>query len=238
MSYKPIFLASALLGMVPVVAISQQNLAPATTQNGITTQTAKASEAFPLLKGFWNIPTADRDQIMLGYVLKVKKAPASSVNISLTDQGKSIPITIGAGGRLSPIPTKEQMARGATVVIKGPKEASVSLKLKIYSTQGLKVAYDAKGLARGASQSNKAASKIAGVIAATQPKIDRVYFVGATSATVTTDDGKQLTLPVTATAGEYPASTPYFLPNQLATAKTIVVNRIPSAVMFDNAPKK
>lgn len=212
-------------------------LAPAVTQNGMTTQTAKAEQAFPLLKGFLALPASERDQISLGYILKVKKAPINSVSISLTDQGATSPITIGSGGRVGPLPSYAALKRGATITITGPKEASVSLKLKIYSTQGLKITYDAQGLSRGVTQANKAASKIAGILAAAMPKLDRVYFVGATSGTVTFADGHNTPLPITNAGGEYPPSTAYFIPSKMAGAVSIKLNRAPTAVLFDNPPK-
>jgi hypothetical protein len=220
------------------VAMAATKLPPAVTQDGMTTQTAKAEQAFPLLKGFLALPAAERDQITLGYVLKVKNAPANAATITLTDQGRTTPINVGAGGRLSPLPSYETLRRGATISITGPKDASVALKLKVYSTQGLKATYDAQGLARGVTQGNRAASKIAGILASIMPKLDRVYFVGATSGTVTFADGRTTALPVTGAAGEYPATTAYFAPSSMAGAKTITLNRAPSAVLFDNPPKK
>ena len=50
-------LALGLLSSV-VPAVAGQKLPPVTTQNGVSTQSAAAADAFPGLKGFLNLPAS------------------------------------------------------------------------------------------------------------------------------------------------------------------------------------
>lgn len=242
MSFKPstVFLASVIASLALTQSVSAQDakLAPPVTQNGITTQKAKASQTFPLLKGFLAMPIAQRDQIQLGYILRVKKAPLSSISATLTHQGATTPIIIAADGRITTLPSLAQMNDGAEVTISGPEKAAIAMKLKIYSTQGLKTTYDATGLAKGVTQGNDAARKIAGPIASIMPKLDRVYFVGASGANVEIAPNRTTALPTTSSNAEYPAGTPYFEPKRFATATKISFKKAPTSVLFDTAPKK
>jgi len=226
------------LGFAPVLMAQEAELRSEKSANGMTTHKARADQAFPMLKGFLAIPVTQRDQISLGYTLKVKNAPTSQVKIQLFDQGQLSQISIDKDGRLSPIPTLAQLQRGAEIRLTGPQKASASLRLKIYSTQGLKPTYDAQGLNRGISRGNAAAKKVAGVIASALPKLDRVYFLGAANGRLTLGNSQSVILPVTAKAGEYPAGTPYFVASQYQDAGNLTFTKAPTQVMFDTPPKK
>jgi hypothetical protein len=226
------------LSLAPSLSAQEANLTTEKSVNGMTTHTAKADQVFPMLKGFLSIPSAQRDQISLGYTLKVKNAPASQIKIQLIDQGQTSPISIDKDGVISPLPSLTQLKRGAEIHLTGPQKASASLKLKIYSTQGLKTTYDAQGLSRGITQGNSASKKLAGVLAAALPKLDRVYFIGATNGRLSLSNGNTMALPMTTKAGEYPAGTPYFVGSQYQGAVTINFTKSPNSVMYDTPPKK
>jgi len=208
-----------------------------TTVNGITTQTASASDAFPGLRGFLNMPQAERSQINVYYVLRVKHVDPATVHISLTSEGKTIPLTLQSDGRISPLPTRDQLNGGATVSISGPESASVAMKLHVYSTQPLARTYDAVGLAKGVKQGNAAMVKIAGALALMLPKLDRVYFVGGGDAVCELSNGQKVPLPRTTQKGEYPIGTSYFVPSEISGALKINLSAQPSQVHFDNTPK-
>lgn len=210
---------------------------PPVTANGITTQTAAASDAFPGYKAFLNMPANQRSQVNLYYALRIKRTDPSKVHVTLTHAGKTTPIQIGAGGRLSPLPTREQLNGGATIKISGPEGAGVAMKIHPYSTQPNSQTYDAAGLATGIKQGNAATSQIAGPLALMLPKLDRVYFIGGGNGEVEFANGQKKPLPRTAQAGEYPAGTPYFVPSQMAGAAHIKLSAVPSIAHFDTPPK-
>jgi hypothetical protein len=208
-----------------------------TTANGVTTQEAAASDAFPGLKGFLNLPAADRSQINLYYAGRIKRADPAAVKITLTHNGQSQPLHIGADGRITPLPTREQLNGGAKIKISGPASGSYAMKLHVFSTQPNGKTYDAAGLTTGIKQGNLAMSKIAGPLALMLPKLDRVYFVGGGNGEAEFAGGQKKPLPKTTSSGEYPAGTPYFVPSQMNGATRLHFSNTVSLAHYDNAPK-
>jgi hypothetical protein len=228
-------LALGLLSSV-VPALAGQKLPPVTTQNGISTQSAAAADAFPGLKGFLNLPAADRSQINVYYTARIKNADPSQVHITLIDGTRSQTLSVGRDGRITPLPTRDQLNNGARITISGPATGTYAMRIHVYSTQSIGRTYDAAGLALGVRQGNAAMGKIAGALSVLIKKLDRVYFVGSSSGTVTVD-GQERPLPRTEAAGEYPAGTPYFQPSVFSGATKITLNAAPSIVLFDTPPK-
>lgn len=226
-SVAPVFVAEAWAG---------QKLPPVTTENGVSTQSAPAADAFPGLKGFVNLPAADRSQINLYYTARIKNADPSKVRISLVDGSRTQALSVAQDGRITPLPTREQLNNGARITISGPATGTYAMRIHVYSTQSPGRTYDAAGLALGVRQGNAAMGKIAGALSILIKKLDRVYFVGGGSGTVTVD-GQQRPLPRTDGAGEYPAGTPYFQPSAFPNASKITLSNVPSIALFDNPPK-
>lgn len=208
-----------------------------TTTNGVTTQEAAASDAFPGLKGFLNLPAADRSQINLYYAVRIKRADPAAVKITLTHNGQIQPLHVAADGRITPLPTREQLNGGAKIKISGPASGSYAMKLHVFSTQPNGKAYDANGLTTGIRQANAAMSKIAGPLALMLPKLDRVYFVGGGNGEAEFAGGQKKPLPKTTSSGEYPAGTPYFVPSQMNGATRLHFSSTVSLAHYDNAPK-
>lgn len=224
-------LMSLTLGATALPSLAAK-LPPPVTQNGITTQTSAASDAFPGLKSFYNLPAGDRSQINVYYTLRVKHCDASQLRATLKDNGQSIPVHMAADGRLTPLPTREQLNGGATLELSFPETCTIGPKIHVFSTQAPGKTYDAAGLALGVRQGNAAMGKIAGVAAVMMKKLDRVYFVGGGSGMVEIG-GQQKPLPRTGAAGEYPAGTPYFLPSTMAGAARITLSNPASIALFD-----
>jgi len=228
-------LALGLLSSVaPVMAATK--LPPVTTENGVSTQSASAADAFPGLKGFLNLPASDRSQINVYYTARIKNADPSKVRITLVDGGKSQTLSVAHDGRITPLPTRDQLNSGARVTISGPATGTYAMRIHVYSTQPNGRTYDAAGLALGVKQGNAAMGKIAGALSMLLKKLDRVYFVGGGSGTVTVD-GQERPLPRTSGDGEYPAGTPYFQPSAFPGATKITLGNAPSIALFDNPPK-
>lgn len=208
-----------------------------TTSNGITTQNASAADAFPGYRDFLNMPADQRSQVNLYYVLRIKRADPAKVHVTLTYRGVTTPIQILTGGRLSPLPTREQLNGGAQISISGPEGAGVAMKIHPYSTQPNGREYDAAGLATGIRQGNVAMTRIAGPLAMMVAKLDRVYFIGGGQGTAELGNGQSAPLPRTTTAGEYPAGTPYFVPSQMSGAVRIRLSAAATLAHFDTPPK-
>jgi hypothetical protein len=208
-----------------------------TTTNGITTQEASASDAFPGLKGFLNLPAADRSQINVYYAVRIKHADPAAVKIVMTHNGQSQTLRVGLDGRINPLPTREQLNGGAKIRISGPASGSYAMKLHVFSTQPNGKTYDAAGLANGVRQANSAMGKIAGALALMLPKLDRVYFVGGGNGEAEFANGQKKPLPKTTSAGEYPAGTPYFVPAQMNGATRLTFSNTVSLAHYDNPPK-
>ncbi|HVZ30048.1 MAG TPA: hypothetical protein VG839_06610 [Asticcacaulis sp.] len=221
---------------VAAPALATPKLPPASTVNGITTQTASANDLFQGLQKFLNLPASDRSQVNVFYRLRIKHCDASQVSLSMNAGGQTIPMRIAADGRVTPLPTREQLNSGASVTISGPEACSVNPKIVVYSPQPSGRTYDAAGLTLGVKQGNAAMSKIAGVLALGMAKLDRAYFVGGGSGTVTVG-GQSKPLPRTTATGEYPAGTPYFVPSDMDGATSISLSATPSVVLFDTPPK-
>ncbi|MBW8881155.1 MAG: hypothetical protein JF615_06950 [Asticcacaulis sp.] len=205
-------------------------------QTGMTTQTGKAADAFPGLQKFLNLPAAERSQVNIYYNLRIKHCDASQVRATLTAGGKETVLHIAGDGRVTPLPTRDQLNGGATLSMAMPATCTIGPKIKVYSTQPAGRTYDAKGLALGIKQGNNAMGKIAGALAVTLKKLDRVYFIGGGGGTVEVG-GQQKSLPVTSDDSEYPAGTPYFVPSQFPGATKITLSRPASIALFDTPSK-
>ncbi len=216
---------ATLLGAAPIV-VSAQN-----ASGGMVTDTRKISD-LPGLQGFVNMPASEKSQFDIFYAVKIKHAPTDGVTLTLHDHGQDIPIHMAKDGRISPMPTREQVNSGDTLTVVYPQEASEALKLRVFSTQPNGRDYDAQGLALGINQANRAMAKVGGVLVMALPRLDRVYFLGAGSGTL---DGQALPLTVK-DDNEAPAGTPYYAPSQMSGTKIHLTNPARIA-MFSTPPK-
>lgn len=229
--------AAPLVALSLMSALLASPVLAQTTTNGITTQEASASDAFPGLKGFLNLPAADRSQINVYYAVRIKHADPAAVKIVMTHNGQSQPLRVGPDGRITPLPTRDQLNSGARIRISGPASGSYAMKLHVFSPQSNGKTYDAAALATGVRQANSAMSRIAGPLALMLPKLDRVYFVGGGNGEAEFANGQKKPLPKTTSAGEYPAGTPYFVPSQMNGATRLTFSNTVSLAHYDNPPK-
>lgn len=226
--------APAVVALSAVLLVSAT--APAMAQDGMITQTGKAADAFPGLQKFLNLPAGERSQVNIYYNLRIKHCDASLVRATLNAGGKTMALHIAGDGRVTPLPTRDQLNGGATLSMTMPSSCTIGPKIKVYSTQPAGKTYDAAGLATGIKQGNSAMGKIAGALAMTLKKLDRVYFVGADNGTVDVN-GQSKPLPETGNGEEYPAGTPYYVPSQFPGATRITLSRPASIALFDTPEK-
>jgi hypothetical protein len=230
-------LFTSLRGLtLPVAFITAGLTIPAVAAQEIVTRTASASDAFQGYKGYLNLPVAQRNLFNVYYIVRIKNAAPGTVTAELLDQGKVSPIHFASDGRVSPLPTRDQLNRGAKVVFHAPKQASYAMKVRVFSTQPIARDYDAAGLAAGVRQANTALTHIAGIMAMAVPKLDRVYFPGGVGGTVRMSDGKEMPLPKALAGDDYPAGTPYFVPAKMPSAAHITLTKAPEAAMLAVPP--
>lgn len=217
------------LALLAVLIAGAASAAPA-----MKTDTQKASN-LPGITGYYKLAAADRTQFAIYYAVKIKHGSLADTTAVLNDHGKPTPIHFGADGRIEPMPTRDQVANGATITVTYPATANKAMKIRIYSTQAPGRTYDAAGLALGVKQANKAMGKIGGLLVAALPRLDRVYFVGGGSGTVDVG-GKTQALPLFEGDNEIPPNTPYFVPAKLSAATTIHLTKVPSNAFFATPP--
>ncbi len=222
------------LKLLSVLTAAALAATPALAAPAMKTETQKVS-GLPGIAGYYRLTAAEKSQFAIFYAVKIKHGSLADTTATLNDNGKHIPIHFAANGRLEPMPTREQVANGATLTVTYPANANVAMKLKVYSTQGPGHTYDAPGLALGVRQANKAMAKIGGLLVVALPRLDRVYFVGGGSGTIEAD-GKTFVLPVFKGDNEIPPGTPYFAPAQFPTATKIHLTNVPSNAFFATAP--
>ncbi len=219
----------ASLGALPV-AVSAADV-PA----GMTEDTRKISD-LPGLQGFLHLAPSEKSQFDIYYAVKIKHAPTTGITLTMNDHGREIPMRMAPDGRISPMPTREQVDGGATLTVVYPQQASEALKLRVFSTQPAGRDYDAQGLALGITQANRAMAKVGGILVLALPKLDRVYFVGSHSGTLDAN-GQTRDLPTFEGDNEIPAGTPYYVPSQTPNGTKIHLSSPARIAMFANPPK-
>jgi hypothetical protein len=234
MSFLSKTLAAALFGMAALNAtpavVSAQGV-----PDGMTSDTRKISD-LPGLQGFLHLPPSQRSQFDIYYAVKIKHASTEGIKLTLNDHGREIPLHMGPDGRISPMPTREQVDSGATLTVVYPREGSEALKLKVYSTQPNGREYDAQGLALGINQANRAMAKIGGILVLALPRLDRVYFVGSHSGTLEANGQSQDLPTLSQNDGDIPAGTTYYVPSRMSGLK-IHLSNAPRIALFSNPPK-
>ena len=224
-------LAIAVIGMAALSALPL-TAGAADLPDGMTSDTRKISD-LPGLQGFVNLPPSEKSQFDIFYAIRIKHASTTGIRLTLNDRGRELPLHMGPDGRISPMPTREQVNGGATLTVVYPKEASEALKLKVFSTQPNGRDYDAQGLGLGISQANRAMAKVGGILVLALPKLDRVYFVGSNSGTL--DSGQPL--PKAQGDNDAPDGTPYYVPSQMGAATRIHLSNAPRIALFSTPPK-
>ncbi|UDF04951.1 hypothetical protein [Asticcacaulis sp. AND118] len=225
----PALLAAALCltpvaaAVLPVTAVAQQ-----------TQREVAADQAFPFLSKFLALPMSERDEITIAYVLKIKGG-TQGASIVLKHNGQSQKLNIAGDGRITPLPTLTQL-RGGRIVLTGP-EKGVSMRVRVFATETPAKTMSVAPLAKAVQQADTAMRKVGGVLALTQPKPDRLYFVGSGNARVTLADGSQKALPKSPRDDAYPGGTPYLAPAEYPGAVSITFDAVPSRIGIDNQVK-
>jgi len=232
---KPVFFASALLSGVLCLSPMTAGLMAAPTATEMTQREVAADQAFPFLSKFLALPAAERNEITLAYVLKIKTG-LQGASIVLKHNGQSQKLNIQPDGRITPLPTLAQLRGGARVIVTGPAKG-VAMRVRVYASEPIAKTMPAAPLYKAVQQADSAMRKVGGVLAMTQPKPDRLYFAGSVNARVVMADGSQKALPKSTHADAYPAGTPYLVPGDYPDAVSVTFETLPSRIGIDDRAK-
>jgi hypothetical protein len=230
-------------GLMPVMTGMMMAAVSLTTAGLLVPVSAEAqtqsfsADSFPGLKKFLSLPKSERDKADLIYFVKIKRGSLSQVSMTLTEGGNTQRLTIMPDGRIFPLPTLAQMNNGARITVTSPEGVFPSLRGRSVSTLPQSTVYDASALRAGLDQSNRVSAKVAGAMTSFLPKLDQVFFVGATSATAVMADGSSRALPATEPNWSYPQGTPIYVPDAMPGVVSIRLNTAPIRVIYGEAVK-
>jgi hypothetical protein len=194
-------------------------------------KTIPAGKLLPYLEAYLKLPVRERSLFNLAYYAMAGGQPARNVRLTLLHGGRRAPMAIGDDGRISGLPSLQQLQSGAQVEGDAPDGLKLSVALGIEPALRPAATLPAPELAAAITQAAAGAKKAAGVARMFVPKLEAVAFRGATFGEVVRQDGSRARLPM-AERG------PSFAPAQWPGAREIRLDRTPSAIFIGPAPKK
>lgn len=204
--------------------------APGAAQAPAKEKLVELGKIFPYYDKYLGLPAPDRALWALSYRMNVAGKPASGVKAAYVGPQGRTPVSIGADGKISPMPTLAQWKAKHHVAVTAPEGAKIGVSMDVVPTMVPAAALDAQQLAAAAAQATRGAKKAAGPIGLAVPKFERAWFPGAAGGTVETPSGAK-PLP---TKG--PRATPYFDPADWPGATKIRFETAPSRIVL--APAK
>ena len=151
-------------------------------------------KAFPFLKGYLELPAAERNHFTVAYYLKVGSQPLTAP-VWVMEGDKRTPLALGPAGKVQHLPSLAQLAEAKLVI-------GVDPATKINATIGVEplippaADLDAHELAAAIAQAAVGERKVTGIMAMAMPKLSNVGFVGVTSGEVEFADGHRARLPL------------------------------------------
>jgi hypothetical protein len=196
-----------------------------------------AENLFPFLKAYYSITPDERTAFRLRYFAVSKKGELPSFKAVLKRKSGDVPITLGAKGEMSPVPSSADIASKAQVTLEAEKGASFGVLIRIVANVPTSARIDAKNVELAVNQAQKGAKKAAGVMKFAVPKLDSACFMGATSGTVTLENGQKIALQ-TVKSKEDPAliGSPCYTPSAQKGGVTISLDKAPEMVSIEEKP--
>ena len=191
-------------------------------------KSVEVGKAFPYLENYWKLPAADRSRFVVVYYLKRDGRPAAGLKGAIVMGAERKPVTVGASGRVSPLPTLAQIRGKAKIEFDVPADTKFSMGMQIEPTARPAAEMNAPDLALAVTQAAKGAKKVAGLMGMAMPTLDAVHFKGPASGQAVLADGRVVALPVV-------KGNPVFVPSTLRTARTLRFPRAPTLAMFGTA---
>jgi hypothetical protein len=185
-------------------------------------------KVFPYLENYWKLPAAERSRFTVAYYLQRDGKPASGVKAAVVQGATRTPIGVGAGGRVSPLPTLAQIRSGAKIEFDVANDVRFSMNLTIEPLMRPAAELNAGDLALSVTQAAKGARKVAGLMGMAMPAITAVHFKGAAGGQVIDVTGRAVALPVAGGA-------PVFEPSKHPGARTVKFSRAPTQMTLGPA---
>ncbi|MFT3997328.1 MAG: hypothetical protein QM667_07970 [Asticcacaulis sp.] len=187
------------------------------------TENVPCQKVFPFLENYLNLPAAERTHFRLLYRFSVTGAKLSDVRLILKHNGET-PITFGADGTPSPLPSQAALKAKAPVALTRPKGSKIGVNMTVASSLPAATSYTVTDLNKTVDQARSGAKKAAGLMGMAVPNFDRVVFSGVKSAQVVMSDGKTQALPVEK------SGKPMFVPASFPNAARVTLDAAPTLI--------
>jgi len=206
----------------------------AAAQTATDSETMAASKLFPLLDTYLGLPPAERDQFHLEYAVTGAGA-AQSAHLTLKRPSGDTPISLAPDGRILTEPNLADL-KSAQVVMTTPKGSHYGVSLRLVANVTPAQRLDVAPLKAGIDQARAAGRKTAGLMAMMAPDFETVCFVDAGSGQAILDDGKTISLKISA-----PPSMPKFLnpcltPADQPRARQVSLAHTPTSILIVRRP--
>lgn len=192
---------------------------------------------FPYLDTYLGLPANARDRFHMSYVVMAQGAKLSDFHLVLNRKGGDAPLSIASDGEILPQPTLADLKAKTPITLEAPNGSRFGISLRIVATIEMAKTYDAAPLKASIEQARAGSKKAAGLLAVAVPDFQTACFSGATAGTVTLANGKTVALPGLPKADDAPAGTPCFTPAALPDARTVTLDRAPTAIYIEPKPK-
>lgn len=192
------------------------------------------NKAFPLLDVYLGLPPAERSRFYLAYRATKDKRPDLGAQATIvTAHGQRMPVPFDRGGLALSLPTLALIKSGAVMET---VDAALKLLPELRSTIAPAARVDVAQLALSLAQVNAAIAKIAGPLALAAPKMTCAYFPDSGGGQAIFAGGRAARLPIAPIPVIGPV--PYFEPQTLAGATSVVLARPPSRILLGAHPKQ
>lgn len=192
-----------LASLAPAAALLLAAASPALAAEKVV----EIGKAFPFLKGYLELPPAERSHFTMAYYLKLGSQPLTAP-VWIVEGDKRTPLALGPTGRVSRLPSLAQLASAKLAIGLDPA-TKINTVLGVEPTIAPAADLDAHELAAAIAQAAVGEKKAAGLLAMAMPKLSNVAFVGVTSGEVEFADGRHAALPLVKGAPTYdPAAQP------------------------------
>ncbi len=192
---------------------------------------------FPYLDTYLNLPAGTRDRYHLSYVVVPQGAKLSDFHLVLNRKGGDVPLSVAPDGEIMPLPNLSDLKAKTPITLNAPDGSRFGISLRVAATIDMARTYDAAPLKASIEQARSGAKKAAGLLAVAVPDFQTACFGGATAGTATLANGRTVALPGLPKADDAPAGTPCFTPAALPEARTITLDRAPTAIYIEPKPK-
>ena len=175
--------------LLPALAVILAVASPALAAEKVV----EIGKAFPFLKGYLELPAAERSHFTMAYYLKVGSQPLTAP-VWIMEGDKRTPLALGPTGKVGRLPSLAQLAEAKLVIGVDPA-AKINATIGVEPLTPPAADLDAHELAAAIAQAAVGEKKAVGIMAMAMPKLSNVGFVGVPAGEVEFADGHRAPLP-------------------------------------------